>query len=827
MNRLQYFTAMAALVAIAVPFYAPAQDNAAGAHGLRKVVRKISEDIITEGNTFSIPAGNHRVIVEVVSDDIIRVGASPSMQVLKFRDSRLASLKPQPVKVSTTVSPEQFTASTPKVTVVVDRLTGKVSFIDSNGKPLLAESDPLDNTDGRHSVSFGLKKSENIYGAGERGHASRLNGSTLTFYNRPNYGYGAGDARISQTGISIPYVASDAGYGILFDDSSPATLNVGETLTFDSEGEYPLSYYFINGNGTLEGATSGYTLLTGRQDLPPAWTLGYITSKYGYHNREEALGAVDSLKTRGYPLDGIVFDLYWYGTETDMGRLEWDKKQFPDHRSMLDSLRRMGVNTVLIHQPYINKKGAIDNYNLLAGKGLLTKDADGKVNDVTTWVGEAGMFDMANPATREWLWERLSPLTAEGVAGWWGDLGEPEVHPLSIVHADGETASAYHNYYGNEWSKTIYEGMRRDFPDQRPMLMMRGGTAGLQRYSVFPWTGDVARSWEGLQAQVPLMLSSGLSGLGYMGSDVGGFAVNPENPTNEELYARWLEMGVFSPVLRTHAQLAPEPYHYPGISTLTLDYIRMRYQWFPYNYTLAYENAAKGWPLARPLNFHGDNPGEKYADLADEYLWGREVLVAPVMKAGATSREVLFPQGEWVSWWNPREHYSGGNSYTVAAPLERLPLFVKTGSFIPQYEEYIENLGKYNPQKLTIVYFPGSEESGYTLFDDNRLSPTSLADGQYRLTRFSATPGADSVAIDVRSEGGVYPGMPAWREFTLQVPALKRAPRSVTLSDDSPMKEAASPVEIGKNGWSYDPSSGTLSVKFQWDYEPLTVNITY
>ena len=209
--------------------------------------------------------------------------------------------------------------------------------------------------------------------AGERGHSLNLNGDSLAMYNRQNYGYTAGDPRISQMGITMPYFVSDMGYGVLFDDYNEAGLALGDTIKYSSATPKPLSYYFINGEGTLAGVTEGYTLLTGRRDLPPFWGLGYITSKYGYHNQKEAIGAIDSLKTRGYPVDGMVLDLYWYGVETDMGRLEWDKKQWPDHKKMLSDLKERGVNMVLISQPYVNKNGAIDNYNYLSERGMLAK----------------------------------------------------------------------------------------------------------------------------------------------------------------------------------------------------------------------------------------------------------------------------------------------------------------------------------------------------------------------------------------------------------------------------------------------------------------------
>lgn len=775
---------------------------------------------------YEVTTNKGTIAVQPLSNDIFRVTSLPKDSQLKYRKSQSAILHPTTdINVRTSASPEAFFFYTPSTTVRIDRLTGTVTFHDAAGNLLLSESGGVDNSGNLKTITFAGDPEEHFFGAGERGHRLQLNGDSLTMYNRQNYGYTSGDPRISQMGISVPYVVSDQGYGILFDDYNEALLTLGDTIKYESDTPYPLSYYFINGNRTLAGATEGYTLLTGRQDLPPFWSLGYITSKYGYHNQQEALGAIDSLKTRGYPVDGIVLDLYWYGVETDMGRLEWDKKQWPDHKKMLSDLKEKGVNMVLISQPYVNKIGAIDNYNYLSGKGMLAKDASGNTHDVTTWVGDAGMIDVSNPDTREWLWNRLKGLTEEGVAGWWGDLGEPEVHPHTIVHANGETASQYHNVYGNEWSRLIYEGLRNDFPDMRPLLMMRGGTAGLQRYSVFPWTTDVSRSWGGFQPQVNLMLSSGLSGLAYMSSDLGGFAVDPEHPRDEELYVRWVQTGAFTPSMRTHAQQQPEPYHYPDSENIIKQYIRMRYQWLPYNYTLAFDNASKGWPLARPLNFTGENPEQKFAELSDEYMWGNEVLVAPVMEPGVKSRKVVFPRGKWYDWYDPTITYDsqdGEFETTVSAPLDKLPLFIKAGSFIPQYEKQIENVTQYDPQLLTVVYFPSPDKTEYTLFDDDRKSPTSLADGEYQLTTFTGQHNGKETAISLSTNGGTYRDMPAIRLMTFKVVDVAK-PASVTLSDGSPMQEFGSPKMIRQYGWSYDDTTRTLTLRFPWTYTPMTV----
>lgn len=736
-------------------------------------------------------------------------------------------LDPLDFDAETIVFPDSVTMTSEGVTAVIDRHSGRVAFRDASNRLLLAETGITTPGDTLNVISFANPGNSLFYGAGERGHSLTLNGDSLSMYNRQNYGYTNSDPRISQMGISVPYVAGDAGFGLLFDDYDRSALQLGEnTISFATPAAGVPDYFFIGPaeEPSLATTTDRFTRLTGRQPLPPFWTLGYITSKYGYHNTDEAYGCIDSLKRDNYPVDGMVLDLYWYGKETDMGRLDWNKEQWGDSREFLKKMKDRGVNVVLITQPYINKIGAIDNYNLLSEKGLLVKDADGNTHDVTTWVGDAGMFDVSNSATRRWLWNRLDSLTAEGVAGWWGDLGEPEVHPLTMVHSNGQTASQYHNRYGVDWSKLIYDGLRENYPDSRPLLMMRGGTTGLQRYGVFPWTTDVSRSWGGLQPQIKLMLSSGLSGLGYMGSDVGGFAVDPENPTDSELYVRWLQAGTFSPMLRTHAQFKPEPYHYPEVENISKRFIRMRYEWLPYNYTLAYENATTGAPLARPLNFYGDNPGKKYADVEDEYLWGSEVLVAPVMEKGARSRKVLFPAGTWVDWYNPSVKYKGGSSAVVKAPLERLPLFVKAGSFIPQYPQPIENVSQYNPALLTVRYFPSDEPSSYTLFDDDRLSPVSIEEENYLLTTFAARKDCKTLQLTVTSAGKGYEGMPDTRMLTFEIPMAK-APASVKNGDGTVFPDAVSPKAIRQYGWCYDKASGMLTVRTPLTLAPLTLRI--
>lgn len=787
-----------------------------------------SAGILTIGNTVQVTTPSGLVQVEPLNDNIFQVNFWSAGEPVALNVSKARAMKAEQSDIRVAALPLTVEISSPTTRVSIDRLTGRVSFFDHEGNRLLTEKEGIASAaGGAKSVTLTPAANEYFYGAGERGHSLTLNGDSLVMYNRQNYGYTAGDERISQMNITMPWIVSSRGYGVLFDDYSKAGLQIADSLiTYRTSTPKPLSYFFVNGDGSMAGVSDQFTRLTGRQQLPPFWALGYITSKYGYHTQDETMGVVDSLLTRGYPLDGIVLDLYWYGKETDMGRLEWNPTQWPDHKKMLADLKAKGVNTVLISQPYINKIGALDNYNMLAGKGLLVKDSAGRVKDVTTWVGDAGMFDVSNPDTRQWLWDRYKSLTDDGVAAWWGDLGEPEVHPLGMVHANGETTEQYHNVYGNEWSRIIHEGFRKDFPDRRVMMLMRGGTAGLQRFNVFPWSTDVSRSWGGFQPQVNIMVGAGLSGLGYMSSDVGGFAVDPKHPYDPELYVRWIQQGVFSPTLRTHAQYKPEPYHYPMHEAIVKDFIRMRYQWLPYNYTLAYENATAGLPFARHLNFRGENPGAKYAGISDEYLWGDNVLVAPVMKQGARSRKVVFPAGKWYSFSRPWQHvYQGGTEATVKAPLDFLPLFVRAGSFIPLCMEPIQNTAAYNPQTLTVRYYPSESWSNYTLFDDDRLSPTSIEQGQYRLTTFSGKRDAGSTMVEFRGEG-TYAGAPQTQMVTLEIEDTRSKPTMVTLQGIpgiDKLEEAASLKTIRQYGWYYDAASRKLTVRLSWNFSHAVV----
>lgn len=758
------------------------------------------------------PAGQ-TVTVSAVTDNIIRVSnCAPGETPAKTRTSVLDS---NTGNVSVSSAPGICVMTTGGGIVVrIDSITGGVDIV-AGPKRAVSDNGLREISGGERRLELSTIGKGSFYGAGERGYSFNLAGDTLVMFNKQNYGYTAGEERIKQMNITMPLFISSNGYAVVFDDFAAAKMVMSDPIVYTTESASPVSYYFINGAGSLPDVTRELSALTGRQKLPPFWALGYITSKYGYRTQQETLGVVDTLKRAGYPLDGIVLDLYWYGKEEDMGRLAWDKTQWPDHKKMLSELKDRNVNTVIISQPYILRNGrGLENYNELAAKGMMVKDSTGGPQEVKIWVGEGGMFDVSNPDTRAWMADRYKQLTLEGVDGWWGDLGEPEVHPESGIHANGLTAREYHNLYGNDWSSIIADMFAKEFPERRLMTMMRGGTTGLQRYSVYPWSTDVSRSWGGLQPQISIMLNSGLSGLGYMSHDVGGFAIDPEAPYDPELYVRWLQLGTFSPILRTHAQATAEPYNYPAQQNIILPLIKERYKWLPYNYTLAFENASQGQPLVRPLNFY--SPGShKFDDITDEYLWGRDVLVAPVTVQGATERCIIFPDGLWVDYNHPGRIYHGGDTITYPAPLEVLPLFVRTGAIIPQADYEMKSTEDYKTDSYTINYYPYLGESSYTLFEDDRKSTSSLTDEAYSLIDFRADASIEGINLSVSAKG-TYPGAPKSKKLTFKIYLVDGDPSSVTIDGR----------KLKRGGWKYDRTASMLTFTTDWTIsKPLSIEI--
>jgi alpha-glucosidase (family GH31 glycosyl hydrolase) len=445
---------------------------------------------------------------------------------------------------------------------------------------------------------------------------------------------------------------------------------------------------------------------------------------------------------------------------------------------MMADFKNKGVNTVVITEPFILTTSK--RWQEAVQQGVLATDAAGKPFTFDFFFGNTGLVDVFKPQARDWFWNIYKDLKAGGVAGWWGDLGEPEMHPSGAHHAAG-TADQVHNIYGHEWARLIADGYARDYPQERPFILMRSGYSGSQRFGMIPWSGDVHRGWDGLQSQMEIALQMGMQGQAYMHSDLGGFA----GPVlDDELYVRWLQYGVFQPIFRPHAQEevpSEAVFRTPAVKALARAAIRLRYAMLPYNYTAAFDDSRSGMPLMRPVLFDDpDNDMLPTAGVASTYLWGPDFLVAPVTEPGAVRKEVVFPRkgSVWFDFYTDEAH-RGGIIETVATRPDRIPTFVRAGAFIPLAPP-VQSTRDYSTAKLDLHYWhdAGVTASQGHLYDDDGRTAHAYESGKYELVRFASRLADGRLDLTIAPETGAA-ATPTARTFDLKVHNVAAKPRAV------------------------------------------------
>jgi oligosaccharide 4-alpha-D-glucosyltransferase len=685
------------------------------------------------GHTLFISTPNGYIDITPFTADVIRVTFKAGRNTPIKSYSTIA--QPGAVKVKYSTNTNFVALQTSALKVVVDKSDLSISFIDNKGNIL---SKALDYTKMGDSaaISFRSDGKEAFYGGGSKAIELNRRGQILQNYNQAHWDYKYGQTDLN---IAIPFFISNRGYGIYMDNAAKATFDVCKTdsklLSYKSTTG-PMNFFFVGG-GTMDAITSNFTMLTGRQPLPPRWALGYISSRYGYKSEKEINYVVNKTQQDGIPLDAVVFDLYWYKADTLMGNHNWYRDSFPDPHKMLTNLLNKNIKIITISETYITKKS--ENFKAAVAQHLLTPDyfnLSGVHIFKYFWAGPAGLLDIFKPQAQQFYWNFYKARIKEGTSGWWFDLGEPESTSDSLRFYAG-TDDQVHNVYALIWSKTAFDGYRRDFPKDRILLLPRSGYAGMQRYSTFPWSGDIDRSFDGLKAQIPIITSMGLDGVGYMHSDAGGFTGAGEARHDPELYSRWLEFAAFCPVMRTHADAtvySPEPIFWDGATRdRVTHYIKLRYAMLPYNYTMAYKNTITGRPLVMPVNYY-DLKNEALANVNDEYLWGAQILVAPVIVKGETTKKVLFPAGEWIGF---NDYRSYTTSAEVKAPIDSLPMFVRAGSIIPMAGPYT-NTSQYDGRSINLKYYMGTGNGtmrSQWFYDDGK-DPNSIQNKNYDLVEF-------------------------------------------------------------------------------------------
>ena len=743
------------------------------------------ENFAANGNTLEIAVSDGRYLIKPYSTAIVETTFIPKGEAY---DPRSHAVVLAPVAVGATLKDAGDTIeyATPGITVTVRKQPFRISYA-YKGRPLVAEKAGYSKGDKLESLQFALDDGEALYGAGARAVGMNRRGNRFQLYNKADYGYGN---RSQLLNFTIPVALSSKRYAIHFDNPYTGYLD------FDSRKDGTLSYETTGGRKTYQviagdawsDVMANYTSLTGRQPLPPRWAFGSFASRFGYRNEAEARATVAQYARDKIPLDAIVLDLYWFGktVQGTMGNLAWDKDNFPNPQGMMRDFAAQGVQTILITEPFVLTTSS--RWQDAVSKKALATKADGTPYTYDFYFGNTGLVDITGTAGRDWFWNIYKDLKLQGVGGWWGDLGEPEVHPEGLRHVAG-SADAVHNVYGHEWAALIADGYKKDFPGERPFILMRAGYSGSQRHGMIPWSGDVGRSWGGLQSQMEIALQMGMQGLGYMHSDLGGFA----GPVlDDELYVRWLQYGVFQPVFRPHAQeaVAAEPvYRAARAKALAAEAVRLRYRLLPYNYTTGFENSRTGMPLMRPVLFADDGSASTIdtGTIASTYLWGDSFLVAPVTEPGATRKGVYFPvkDSAWFDF-NTGERHRGGIQETVPVVAERIPVYVRAGAFVPMVD-VVQSTKDYSTKNVALHYWHDATvaQSAGQLYDDDGKTAQAFEQGKYELARFTSAVQGRELRIGIATETGrQYAAQP--RAYTLHVHNVTSKPRGATL-DGKPL----------------------------------------
>ena len=504
-------------------------------------------------------------------------------------------------------------------------------------------------------------------------------------------------------------------YGLFLDNVHRQRFDLAKTradqVRCDVDGG-EVDLYVIDGP-RLRDVIERYTGLTGRPSLPPLWALGYWQSKCTYWDWHALDEAYHQLHIRGFPVDVMVIDADWPEVITDY---VWAKrwKDGVEPADKIADYARKGVKIVMSQSgPMVRQ----DSPTYPSGWAAGAFANDGHGNPVECGYYGGKLLDFTHPRLNDWLWPQTRKLVEQGIAGWWLDLTEPEGEPPQTHYYAGRPAEI-HNQYSQMCTRS-FEGVQLAVhPEQRPFILTRCGSAGLQRHHAAVWTGDIHSDYATLRAHPPEMLNSGLSGFCWWTCDSGGFLVGDYKDdrfgAHARLYERWMQFSAFSPITRAHkAGGVPEPYGLgPTTEQGTRHYLQQRYRLLPYIYSYAWEASRTGLPLVRPMPLeYPDAPAR-----GDQYLFGRELLVAPVLHEGQANRKVYFPPGQWIDWDYGYE-YTGGRDWVMAAPQNRIPVAIRAGAIIPLAPD-MQTTSEKPWDPITLEVYPHGKSS-FTLYKDD------------------------------------------------------------------------------------------------------------
>ncbi len=601
-----------------------------------------------------------------------------------------------------------------------------------------------------------LADDSRVFGLGEKTGYLEKSGREYEMWNRDTNGFYTHNEDPLYSSIPFYIVQGEgsdqnnSSLGVFLHQAERSKFNVKNGERMDGVGitvhSSKATLYLIAGE-EIKQVVKGYTGLTGKPLFPPKWALGYHHSKYGVPDgRKEALKLAKEFRQREIPCDALYFDIQHMNSSKDF---TWNEDRFPEPESLIGQLHEMNYRVVNIVDPGIKEEEGYEVYDSGKENDYFVKDKDGGDFSGSVWPGFCVFPDFIRKDVRDWWADQNEKLLEQGVDGIWNDMNEPAVffekkgiksiaseleerisvgehlnieakqrlmnlwedNTNSMVHRSDEGEKIDHGKVHNLYA--LYEAMaterafRRKRPNERPFILTRSGFSGIQKYAA-KWTGDNSSTWEHMRMSIYMCLNLGLSGLPFVGPDIGGFSGDAE----PELLTRWIQLGSVMPFYRNHSSLgtvAQEPWSFgEKYEKINRKYISLRYSLLPFIYTEFYHTHKTGIPIMRPLFLEFPEDEEAYS-VPDQFLVGNSMLVAPVLERNSRRRLVYLPYEDgdreisWLDWWTGDQLESGYN--ILEAPLDVMPIFIREGKGIP-YTSPVQHTGELQ-DKLKIKINPG------------------------------------------------------------------------------------------------------------------------
>lgn len=743
---------------------------------LEPSVKDPGRDMLSSGFVVNTPETAVRVVF--YTPDIVRVIKEPVKNAADPLRTPTVILKPQSVELKVSETDTEKVASSSALTVHCNKKTGVVSFVSAEKSPLMAEDaaapfaiEPVTYPSGKSSkitAKFHVDDDEQVYGFGQPQN-NKLSQRDGKFVIHQGYKF-----------VSIPMYQSIKGYGVFLDNPASGEFeSKGDTLSFMFKEGENLDYYFMYGKST-DGTTALMRELTGDVPMQALWTLGYWQSRERYKTQQEMVEVAEKYRQLHIPLDGMIQDWQYWGEDNDYwNAMQFLNPGFPEPKKMFDRVHELNAHAMLVIWPDFGQK--TEQYPIFDEKKMLFP--------ITCWPddGKAHPYIPYSAEARDLYWSFARKLLDYGIDAWWMDSTEPDHHDIKDTDFDLPTPMGsfrrVRNLYPFYTVGGVYEHQRAEQPDgKRVFILTRCAYAGQQRFGANTWSGDTVTGWDSFKDQVACGLSMSLVGIPYWNADIGGFFLwNYPRRTREvsfhELYARWMQFGAFTPMMRSHGTDGARELYYYGkegepVYDAMVRAIRTRYAFLPYIYSMMHDVSANRGSMMRPL--FADFPADKKTHtLETEFFFGKSLLVAPVFKSQylvnnridvskVKTCDVYLPAGADFYDFHTGRKTSGGKTVTVETPLDVIPLFVRAGSILP-IAEPVEYAQEKPWDDLEIRIYPGADGT-FTLYEDE-FDNYNYEKGKFSTIEFKWDDAAKKLTIGAVS--GKFNGMLKDRKFRI------------------------------------------------------------